>query len=215
MNESDVIRLANQDDIAGPGMDLKAFLRSESEPAFFLDAGNTSWRRKVASMTIAEHVNYVALPDDCFEPQKIWIGPDYGEDSALDYIGDFDDKVIAAVVANDGADYSKPTGWYVEYTEGQYQVRFNCPADQEYDCVSRYLCGIPASDYDADLNLSSYIPPQFQWGLVEKLKAVISRERYGIGDQRTTAADAAYQQWWARVRKNPQLAPSQKIVSVR
>jgi len=72
------------------------------------------------------------------------------------------------------------------------RVGFQAPLDKPYTLVAVYYCQVPFPDNVTEIDLSQYIPENFQYALVYGLRRNIYTDRYGQGDKRAEAAAATF-----------------------
>lgn len=206
---------ANVGDIAGPDLNLKVLLRHNVVPMFLADVSYVSWRRKPGSVALVIGDKQKTLPDDFWQMQVVSLNTDLTE--GLPYIGEDPQKLLAAE-ANTNA--GKPGGYYLKprplSENGQLtSIVFDAPADTSYTAYFAYYTNIYFADDIAPVDFNKYIPAQFQWALVERLKAEIMVNRFGVADNRYLQANEAYQQWVARASQSPELARRNVAIFVR
>lgn len=200
-----VEQYANIADISSPDINLKVLLRHNVVPAFMADVGYVAWRRHVDTLSLSNGAGAAYdLPEEFWMMQVVTLDPN--PSTPLQYIGDDPEKIMAAEA---NATSGKPGAWYLvrRATTLLYKrIKFNAVPDTGYTARFTYYSGVPFTDDTTDVELDKYIPNQFQWALVEALKAQIMFIRYGIGDPRYVAAEQAYGMWVERARENPELA---------
>lgn len=178
--------------IAHADINLSIVLRRCIVPKFFELVGPVSWRRKVATVSLTAGDQDKDLADDYGSMMEVALSDRPG--IPLTYIGDNPLKLMAAEVnttrARPGAYYvTRRTGGETP-TELFKRIKFDCPADQAYTVAYVYYSHVQFTDDTTDVNLDKYVPGQFQWTLVEGLKAYIYTVRSGLGDRRKAEADA-------------------------
>lgn len=212
MKASNVESYADVGGIASPDINLKVLLRRMVIPEFFEDVKYPSWRRVPASLPVQQGVKAYDLPDDFGQMIQVVLGIE----QPVKYIGEDPDKVLAAELATQPG---KPSGYYLcrrEDSEVFKRLSFDCPPGQNYpNCKILYYRQANFEDDTADVDLDKFIPSQFQWALVERLKAEIMAVRFGLGDPRYTAAMESYARWVMRATENPELARRNHAVFVR
>jgi hypothetical protein len=193
MTSTQVETYANIGDIASADVNLKIILRRCIVPKFFELVGPVAWRRKVATISLVAGDYAKDLPDDYGSMMEVVLTDATVTPTAkrgLTYIGDDPLNMVAAEVNTTRAEASQ---YYVvrrATTELFKRIRFDCPADHAYTVYAVYYSHIQFTDDTTDVELDKYIPGQFQWALVEGLKAYLYAVRVGIADNRQPAAEA-------------------------
>lgn len=202
MTTATIAAAADTKGLAGSDMDLQVLLRRNVIPAFLEDVGYVSWRRQAATASVTLGARYVALATNFWHMKTVGLATE--EDTPLNYIGDDQVQILAAEANTTNA---KPTGYYMKiHTDGTWRLYFDAPFDVARTVAYTYDTNILFADDTTVVNLDIYIPSQFQWALVEGLKAEIFYDRYGVGDDRFTAAEAKYDKWVQRARNSPELS---------
>jgi hypothetical protein len=202
---------ADMGSISHPDLNIKALLRRNVVPGFFQDVGYVSWRRKQAAQALTVGIKQLDLPEDFGFMQRVAIDLD----DPLEYIGEDPVKILAAE-ANVTA--GVPRAYYLVHrpgTEVFKRLALDCPPSAADTLRYSYYTHVVFVDDLTDVEMDKYIPAQFQWVLVEGLKAQILWLRFGVGDPRYQAADAAYKVWVSRALENPELARRNQPVFVR
>lgn len=205
---------ADASGVAQADLDIKLALRQKVIYEFLHDVGYPSWARYHETKTLSASARYVDMTSTRFRQMRsVFIAPNYEEDYALQYIGDDDAKVLAAMATTTT---EKPTAYYLGFTGSQFErVYFNTIADQAYTVGLVYYKRIPFPDNSTSFDLDPYIPPDMQWALVEGLRRFILRERFGIEDRRYMDAEQEYGRWIARINENPEKSAGAKRRYVR
>jgi len=203
MTTATIAAAADTKGLAGSDMDLQVLLRRNVIPAFLEDVGYVSWRRQATTASVALGARYFALATANFWHMKT-VALATEEETPLNYIGDDEVQVLKAEANTTNA---KPTGYYMKiHTDGTWRAYFDAPFDSARTVAYVYDTNILFADDTTVVNLDIYIPSQFQWALVEGLKAEIFYDRYGVGDDRYTAAKAKRDEWVQRARNSPELS---------
>lgn len=213
MTTAEIETRADIGGLSHPDIDLKVLLRRNCVPAFLADVGYTSWRRKILNIPLAVGEKQKDLPDDFWQMQVMHLTTDMN--SEIQYIGEDPDKMLVAEV---NVTPGKPSGYYLKprATGGLlWSVAFNSPADTAYTAICTYYSNVFFADDTSVVDMNKYIPHQFQWGLVEKLRCEIYVLRFGIGDPRYVVAEQQYETWVGRATENKELARRHTPVFVR
>lgn len=176
--------------LASGDVDLRVLLRREVIPQFLTDVGNVEWRRAFATVTTTPNQQADNLPSDFMEMAWVRIGPDYATE--LFYIGE-DQTALVAAETNTVA--GKPTGYYfiAGNSKAVEQIKWDVVPNAAYAMRLCYWKTIPFSDDTSSVDLNKYIPEQFQWGIVYRLKAALLEIRLGVGDPRFASAMKMYE----------------------
>jgi hypothetical protein len=194
---------------------IKSELKMNVIPEFMEDVGYVSWRRRFVTATLAAGVNYLDVPSTSttFGHIKEVYVPPYEEKDKLSYIGEEPRKVLTAKANTTAA---KPAEYWME-SDGNFYTRiyFQAPADVAYVMGYAYDIHILFSDENASVELDPFIPPQFQWALVEGLRRELYRARNGVGDTSFQIAAQNFETWKMRAKKSPDLAQKRRYVYAR
>jgi hypothetical protein len=201
MNTDQIISMADPGGSASPDIDLRAVLKNMVIPEFLFDVRAASWRRRVATLSFSG-TRSADAPDDLDSVLKIMAG----DTAKLTYIGESDDKVMAALL--DSAPAS-PTGYWIQApgVATRYAIHLDCVPSAPITYSISYLPGLYWDEEQSALALDQYIPAPLQWTLVEGVKRELWRERAGVGDQRYVAAAAECERWKQRALNYRDLAP--------
>ena len=199
--------------IAQPDVDLKIILRRKVVPEFLRRVGYPSWRRKNAAISLVASTQEYDLPDDFGSMKSLSLNSPQSSTvqyTELTYIGDDPMKVVLAAGTVTAA---KPTGYYFvrrATTELFKRLRFNCPPDLAYTCRYVYNMNIVFADDTTSVEIDKYVPAEFQWGLVEGLKAYLYGVRRGLGDARKEDAETEFAKFIALAAENQELSAQVK-----
>jgi len=184
MTTAQIATYADSKGLASSDLDLQVLLRRKLVPDFLARVGYTAWRRKEDTAAVSANVRYFDITDnDFWHMKKLVISGE--EETQLLYIGDDETKVLQAA-ATTTADADKPTGYYLRLVAGSpavWRVYFDVPTDTARTFAYIYDTNIYFADDSTSVNFDAYIPHQFQWALVEMLKAEIFADRFGAGDE--------------------------------
>lgn len=217
MNASLVETLANRGDLATADFQIGATLRFGVIPEFLTDVARVGWRKRTVSLTLPQGAREVALPRDFGDMGGIWIPPIQDpSDPGLIYFGESDVEVANA---EETTDPGAPAGYYLPMASSgdlsHRAVRVDRPADRNYSLRSVYFWKIPfENDQDDSIDLDLYIPSQYQWALVDLLRAKIIDDRYSEGDPRYQAAMDSYNKWVSKVLVTRELARRNHVIYV-
>jgi len=217
MTTADAINNANDANLAYPDIDLGTLLRDKILFELFEDVPlEVSWRRKSGTINIVQGTYDYALPADFDFFKELSLDPD--NDLYLEYIGDQPDKMMASAANIANAFQQKPSGYYLyrvaDPTYGAVtHITFDSPPDAAYTARYLYFFSYKFLAQES-VELDLYIPPQFQWGIVEGLQREIYRRRFGVGDARYQSAASEFERYKARAANRPELANNNKAVFV-
>lgn len=192
--------------VAAPDLPLNVLLRKEVIPKFLIDIGSNVIRRATAVLTVVVGTQAYDLADDFGSMVEVAFEDNLGE--PLRYIGEDTLEVLAAE-ATTSATPDTPTGYYLTRrttTAILKKLKLNCFPLVDDTIRYIYWSNVQFADDTTSVELNQYIPEQFQWALVEALKAKIYEARFGIGDSRYVAANQAYQEWVGRADSVRELA---------
>jgi len=205
MTTAQIEEFADFEKIATPNFPVKVYLRRMVIPDFCNRVGLVGWRRLTEFVTVPVAGRAVDISAHFATVSSVWRG-----ECKLDFIGDSEYK-LAIAVANQTP--GQPSAWYLgfnasaDYNDqsvvGPINVRkvmLAAPADAVTELA---VNGWKTPYFDDDtnpVNLDPFIPFQYQWGLVEGLKAEIFSDRLGQGDDRTKKAMAKYEYWIAQAQ---------------
>lgn len=190
MTAQQIETAADPSGLCQPDIDLQTVLRQKILPEFIESVGFVSWRRRVTSLTIsAVGGKSYDLPED-FGAMKA-IAYDSALSVILNYIGDDPAEVMAAAAATTPA---KPSSYYLGFQSGGSfrRIFFNATPDATYVLYYVYYINLAPQNLAQDFDLDAWIPRQYQWAVVDGLKAYLYGERYGLGDRRAAGAKADY-----------------------
>lgn len=215
MNSEEICEHANIDNILGPGQDIKKLFWNFCVDEFMEECGETAWRRVLGTISLTANTNYVDVDNEVLTIKRITLAPDY--EKPLNYLGE--DLNAQLLSLDTSAAAAKPSGWWREFdtaeSGGRFKrIKFNSTADQTYAGGILYYRTIPFINYETSVDIGTYVPREWQWGMVEKMKSIILRDRLGVNDSRYTVAFGAYQQMLAKLRRNPESANRQRRVYV-
>ncbi len=181
--------------IGSADMNLLVRLRRKVIPKFYTDVGECAWRRKNATIAIVAGTRDYDLPANFGKMLETPLTADAdGDKRSLAYIGE---NVEAMSLATADTDQGAPTGYWFVRVAGPptllRAIRLNKIPDQSLTLYYSYLSLLQFSDNTTSVELDNYIPPQFQWALVDALKKEIYLGRIPVGDQRLTTAIADYE----------------------
>lgn len=184
MTTTQIASYADTKGLASSDIDLQVLLRRKIVPDFLSRVGYTAWRRKEDTAAVSANVRYFDITDhDFYHMKKVVISGE--EETQLLYIGDDEEKVLRAA-ATTSADADKPTGYYLRLIAGSpavWRVYFDVPTDTARTFAYIYDINIYFADDSTPVDFNQYIPHQFQWALVELLKAEIFADRFGAGEE--------------------------------
>ncbi len=209
MTTAEIESYADVGGIAQPDVNLKVVLRRKVVPEFMRRVEYPSWRRKNTSIALLAGTQEYDLPDDFGSMKMLALNSPESTEvkyTELTYVGDDPLKIMLAAGTVDAA---KPTGYhFVRRTTSQLfkRVRFNCPPDLAYTCRLVYYNSVVFADDTNSVDLDKYIPDQFQWALVEGLKAYLYGVRRGLGDSRKQDADDEFDKFIALAAENQELS---------
>lgn len=212
MMTSEVQTYADIGGISVPDLNLAALLRLSVCPKFMHDVGYTSWRRKIG--TVNANAQAVALPTDCDMIEGVYKGAPTASNPPLIYIGENPDSVMAA----EGSAPGVPSGYYF-YPDGSGNplgfIKFSCSPSPTFTATLVYYRKFTFADNTTDVDLNLWVPSQYQWALVEKLKAEIYKIRSGIGDPGYIVAEQEYKIFVERATDNKEQARRNNPVFAR
>lgn len=112
--------------------------------------------------------------------------------------------------ASDGSAPSGSARWF-------QRAAFQAPLDKDYSMVAIYYMQVPFVDNTTDVDLSQFIPENFQYTLIYGLRRNIYIDRFGQGDQRAEAAAAKFQDGitTARLRGDMEMARVHRAKFIR
>lgn len=205
---------ADPSSLALADLDLKLVLRQKVIYEFLHDIGYPSWARAFETKSLLANAQHVNVTTNRFRQMRnVFIAPNYDEDDGLEYIGDDDGKVLAAMATTA---LQKPTAYYLGFDGSQFErIFFNSIADANYTVAFVYYKRIPFPDNSSTFDLDPYIPSDVQWPLVEGLRRYLYRERVGVEDRRFIDADQEYGRWISRLNENPEKSSGGKRKYVR
>lgn len=209
MTTAEIESMADPSGAATADLNLKLELRHRVIPEFFEDVGYVAWRRRHITKTLLANGTYVDVTDSTYtfsHIKELYLSPYWTE--PLEYIGEDPVEVLKAKANTIAA---RPTKFFLESSGTRFErVSFDCPSDQTYTVAMTVDIHILWPDNSSSVDLSPYIPPQFQAGLVDGLRKFVYRERFGIGDQRYQEAAESFERWKMRANKSKELARSDK-----
>lgn len=206
MTTAQIVTFADPGQLANPDLNLDVELRRNVIPLFYSKAdhydeelgggvGYARWFRKDGVLqAITQGDTSFVLPADFGEMKYIALGMQVTSSTSLDfqrheltYIGDRPDKVERALSATQQV---RPSGYFFGGTPGAMTLMLSDPSDAAYTCRYSYWNQAVFPDDTTSVDLNAFIPPQFQWTLVELLRRVLYGFRFGIGDERYGLATA-------------------------
>jgi hypothetical protein len=189
MTTADIESLADFEGTGAPDFPAGKTLRRNVVPDFFSRVGLVEWRRFRESLAFAANTSSADMSADFSVIEAIW----KDADSKLTYIGDNQRKMMEAAANTTPA---APSQYYLTFNSTapvkRRKVNLGAPTDAAYTLTVFGWITPYFSDDTTPVDLNPYIPEQFQWGLVEGLKAQIFRVRYGIQDPRTMDANQEF-----------------------
>lgn len=188
--------------ISQPDINLPVLLRRGVCPKFMHDVAYVSWRRKIATVA-----NGADLPTDVDIIQGVYNGVPTSANPPLMYVGENPDFLIGAPPSN---------GYYYKASAaGVPNGAIVYVPSSITTCTLVYYRKFYFADDTTDVDMNLYVPEQYQWALVEGLKAEIYRVRLGLGDPNYIAAETAYKQIVERAHDNKEQARRNLPVLVR
>lgn len=183
--------------VGSADMDLKVRLRRKVIPKFEMDVGECSWRRVPTTLSFAAGDRDKALPAAF---KKMLDGPIFFDAANNKYpLMYWGEDIPATILADQAAETGTPSGYWIIRDGGtptqMKMIRLDKTTDQALTMRYTYLSQIQFSDDTTSVELSNYIPLEFQWALVEALKLEIYTGRVSIDDPRWQIARAAYDEF--------------------
>ena len=218
MLTSEIAALADWEQHAGVAFPIQKTLRLKVIPAFLDEIGLVGWRRFTEVITIGPGDRYVVIPETVKTINAVKVGA-----RRLTYIGDNPDAIdsILAQTSRPAAPSvywvefyqklvmdtqdtppSQPTDETIPGPNGQRMLKFGTPSDNVYDLTVNAWQTPQFTDYASDVQLDSFIPREYQWGLIEGLRYEIYKFRIGVGDPRSINAKAEYDSYVVRARNH-------------
>lgn len=218
MTTDQIAARANSGRIATPDMDLQLMLRGEVIPAFLEDVGFVAWRRITHDAEILADEYLLNLPINVSHIRAAYMGPNYT--SEIKYVGDREDlrAIFQTTTTGIPTEYSLQTGIGAMVLGGApgWTMVFNCPFSEDRTVrVICYVGSLSGDDYVTPYELDNLIPRHAQPALINGLRRLIYRERYGTGDRRFQMEDEEYARWIARLSEQSESVPSTRVVYVR
>lgn len=202
--------------LATADVNLKILLRHKVIPDFYEAVGYPWWRRKHFTKSVVQGDTTVTISSTQLGTNNS-VGKirtlslnDTPKDG-MKYIGDRDDLVMSALLATEQA---RPVQYWhqLNATPPGIDIYFQNPSNAAFTLAGFYDNHIYFSDDTTAVDLAPFIPHQFQWGLVEMLKAELYERRFGIGDNRFQLAKAEGQRWVAAAMENLEGARGRRMV---
>ncbi len=209
MTTAEIESMADPSSVAVADLNLKLELRHRVIPEFFEDVGYVAWRRRHTTKSLLANSTYVDVTDSTYtfaHVKELYLSGYW--DKPLTYIGE---DPIEVLKAKANTTVGRPSKFFLESSGTRFErVSFDCPADQNYTVALTVDIHILWPDNTSSVDLSPYIPPQFQAALVDGLRRFVYRERSGIGDQRYQEAVNEFERWKVRASKSKESARSEK-----
>lgn len=216
MRWSQIIGIANADGIALPDLDLMVVLGQNVLPAFIMDCGSgyTNWRRTRLTIDVLIDTATYTLPQYVSTVQDIFPVLDTAGSlgDKLRYLGEISEGLVGTFVtpALKGLPDCYTLSQNVPSTgtatlataSGGLVVWFNKTHDRNRTYRVAADIGLPTSDFNSDHDMNTWVPPEYQWGLVEGLKMELYKTRFGAGDKRYALAERERDKWVMRASVN-------------
>jgi len=219
MTLTEITSNANKNGLANADMDLLTLLKFSVLQEFLLEAdlrlGNTWWRRRELSQVLAQGDITVDLPADFDHFSSVYLALTATKYSRLDPFEGDDEKALFAM---DATTQGIPSQYRVipsptPDTSGVMAAKLSKPVDSAYTLKGIYYWGfnfgvvlldeddepIPQAMDEDDFDLTTRVPPNMQWLLVEMLKMEILKDRFEQGDQRLVTQAEVIEGWWRRL----------------
>jgi hypothetical protein len=194
--------------IGASDMNLQVRLRRKVIPMFYLDVGQCGWRNLIATIAVTANTRQYDLPIDFVKMQD---APIYaiGEDTySLAYIGE-NTREVALAEAN--TTLENPAGYWITRNganpNAYRAIRLSRLPETNFTLVYPYLSAVRFADNATEIELDNYIPPEYQWALVEGLKKEIFANRIAVDDPRVVTASNEYDKFIERAQENRESAP--------
>lgn len=191
MTTTQIVSYSNTKDLASTDVNLEVLLRRKIVPYFLGRVGYVAWRRKQDTAVVSAGSKSFYISDSDFWHMKTLVIS--GEETTpLRYIGDDEIKVLQSVANGQSA---KPDGYHldivVDGSTPTWRVVLNAPLDISRTFAYVYDTNVFFSNDSTLIDLDNYIPTQFQWALVELLKAEVHADRAAEDPRYARAMDEA------------------------
>jgi hypothetical protein len=202
---AEIQALADFDNSAAPDYPIGTVLRQNVIPDFFDRVGHVSWRQWAEVVTFGPGDRYRDISPYFSTIESVWLVEPrrqlkYAGDSSFDMLmSAFDNPEPAAprqyfISSMQAPIYNPmaPTEAEIEGPVGPRRLTLHAPCDAVYK-VSVFGWQIPwFADNSTAVNMDLFVPRQYQWGLVEGLRAEVFRERLGVENPKTVLATQGY-----------------------
>lgn len=204
MLTSEIQSLADFENSGAPDFPTGQVLRAKVIPEFMSRVGMVEWRRLTETLQFAPDVRYQDINPHFSLIEQVWL---VDPRKQLRFIGDdpwrmlistkdFPDPVQPAeyfITNNRAGVYTNaPAPLTVDGQSGPRRLNLGAPSDAIYS-VAVFGWAIPYFENNTDdVDMNPWIPIQFQWALVDGLRAEIFRVRYGTENIATLNARAEF-----------------------
>ncbi len=199
MTARQICDIANSTGMASRDTDLMVMLGANVLPAYLHDIGYTSWMRRDVDIIVGQgdwsfpipiHIVWVQSVSPKNVPGQP-VDPNRQYTTELRYIGEDmagRRSTVAPTATGDPDSYTITldiTDLQLNPATGRRRIWLNKILSAETTYRVTGTVGLGAGeDYTSDYNMNDIVPPEYQWGLVEGLKAQLVLERWGQADRR-------------------------------
>lgn len=229
MTASTICTLANSSGMASRDLSLMTLLCANVLPAFLHDCGYTAGGRRVHNVEVA--IGEWTFPIPIYLSWVQSISPQYAPGvttsseqyaSELRYIGESQNgqRVTAAPTESgdpDSFSISLDIADQIGGGSGRRRVWLNKILTRAitYRVVAQVGMGITGDDFTSDFEMNEVVPPEYQWGLVDGLKAELALDRWGQNDRRYTEYMNKRNVWVARAQERTEMTRQNHYVYVK